>query len=382
MKRLDLYILKECLPTFFLSLAVFSFALMVQKLSEMFDLIVAKGVPALEVLRLLLLAYPALLSLVLPASLLIAVLLAMSRLSADSEVVVMRSLGVGLNRNLKPVLALSALVMLACLIITLWLGPLGRREFKLAVFGTLVGRLNISTQAGTFTEITPGMWLYAEKIDEDGKRMEGMFLHTGLGKLAGTVVTAREGSVEPADGGLELNLKGAEFHRVTADGSYTRTTAQSGRIFLPVGGRDAGEELSVREFSTAKIYSQAFEEGQWRAEMEFYRRITIPLSCLMLGALGGALGCHHFRTGNSRGFALSMVVLFLNYALFTLGDTLARRHVVPVAVAMWIPVAALAGLSWYAVAMKNSERELSFENAVARAAESVRKLFAPGGEEA
>lgn len=381
MKRLDLYILRECLPTFFLSLAIFSFALMIQKLSEMFDLVVAKGVPVLEVLRLLLLAYPALLALVLPASLLLAVLLAMSRLSADSEVVVMRSLGVGLRQNLKPVLALSAAVMVVCLIITLWLGPLGRREFKLAVFGTILGRLNISTEAGVFTEITPGMWLYAEKIDQEGKKMEGMFLHTGLGKLAGTVVTAREGSVEPADGGMELKLVSAEFHRIAPDGSYTRTTAQSGRIFLPVGGRDATEELSVREFPTGKIYSQAFIDGQWRAEMEFYRRFTVPISCLMLGALGGALGCHHFRTGNSRGFALSMVVLFLNYALFTLGDTLARRHVVPVAVAMWIPVTALAGLTWYAVSMKNSERELSFENAVAGAAERIRRFFAPEGAE-
>ena len=84
----DGYLFFECLPTLGLSLAVFSFALLMQNMFKLADLVLAKGVPALEVGRLLLLTLPALMPLLLPVSLLLAVLLAMGRLSADSEIMV------------------------------------------------------------------------------------------------------------------------------------------------------------------------------------------------------------------------------------------------------------------------------------------------------
>lgn len=377
MKRLDLYIFRECLPTFLLSLGVLSFLLLTQKLSDIFDLVIAKGVPAGEVLRLLAYSYPALLSLVLPVCLLLAVLLAMSRLCADSEVVVMRACGVSLLENLRPVFYLSTLIMLFCALNTLWLGPLGRREFKLAAMQTVVGRLNLSAQAQTFTELSSGVWLYAEKIDGDTNRMEGIFLHTEVGKLAGTVVTAKAGSVEPVQEGFALTLTDAQFHQPKEDGGYTRTLAAESRILIPIkSGLGEAEELTVREFDTGQLFAKAFVEDQWRAKMEFWRRITIPLSCLMLGLLGGALGNHHFRSGNGRGLSLCVAVLFINYALFTLGDTLARRQTLPTTLAMWTPVLGLTALTLYVVAVKSRERELGLENTVFALVSRLKALFA------
>jgi len=379
MKRLDLYILAECLPTFLLSLAVFSLVLLLQKIAEMFDLVAAKGVPVWEVAKMLLLLYPSLLSLVLPVSLLLAVLLAMGRLSADSEVVVMRACGVSLRQNLRPVFTLSALVMALCLVVTLWLAPAGRREFKRVILDTVVGRLNVSAQEGTFTELSPGVWLYAEKIAEEGGRMEGIFLHTEVGKLANTVVTAVRGSIGVGQGGFELNLEEAQFHQPKPDGSYTKTTARTSRIILPTNQPTGDpDDITARDFSTPDLYRMAFFEGWARGEMEFYRRFTVPVSCLMLGLLGGALGCHHFRAGNSRGLALCLVVLFLNYALFTLGDTLARRKTVSVAFSMWLPDMILGLMALYAIWMKNRERQFSLETALWSWFDRLKGFMAPG----
>lgn len=377
MKRLDLYIFRECLPTFFLSLAVFSFVMLVQKLADMFDLVVAKGVPVWEVLRLLGLIYPSLLSVVMPVSLLLAVLLAMGRLSSDSEMVVMRACGVSLFRNLRPIVALSAIVALLCLAITLWLGPAGRMEFKLAALHTIATRLNVSAEEKSFTELAPGVWLYANSIGEDGLSMEGMFLHTEVGKLAGTVVSARQGRISAVPGGFELSLTDAEFHQAREDGGYTKTTARSGKVFLPISTNvNEADELTVREATTSRLYQQAFSDKYRRAEMELYKRFTVPISCLMLGLLGGALGCHHFRSGNSRGMMLCLLVLFVNYSLFTVGDALANRNALPVPVAMWIPDAALAALAVWAVAQKNRERELSLETLLNAATLKLRTLMA------
>lgn len=373
MKRLDLYIFKECLPTFFLSLAVFSFVMLVQKLSDMFDLVVAKGVPLWEVLRLLGLVYPSLLSVVMPVSLLLAVLLAMGRLSSDSEMVVMRACGVSLLENLRPVIALSAIVTALCLVITLLVGPAGRREFKVQALNTVTSRLNISAEEKSFTELAPGVWLYADSIGEDGLTMEGMFLHTQAGKMAGTVVSAKRGVITVAPGGFDLTLTDAEFHQPREDGTYTKTTARAGRVFLPISSQvNEADELTVREATTGRLIEQAYGEKYFRAEIELYRRFTVPISCIMLGLLGGALGCHHFRSGNSRGMMLCLLVLFVNYALFTLGDALAKRKAMPVPIAMWLPDVALLLLAGWAVSRKNRERELSLETLLNAATVKIR----------
>jgi len=43
---LDRYLITECLPTLGLSLAVFTFVLLMQRLLRLSDLVVAKGVPS------------------------------------------------------------------------------------------------------------------------------------------------------------------------------------------------------------------------------------------------------------------------------------------------------------------------------------------------
>jgi len=59
-------------------------------------------VAVLEVLQLLALAFPGVLSLLFPASLLLAVLFAVGRLSADSEIVAMRLAALGSLRICGP----------------------------------------------------------------------------------------------------------------------------------------------------------------------------------------------------------------------------------------------------------------------------------------
>lgn len=376
MKRLDRYIFHECAPTFLLSMMVFSFILLMQRLAEMFDLVVAKGVPVWEVGRLLALIYPAILMVVMPASLLLAVLLAMGRLSSDSEVVVMRACGVSLVQNLRPIFVLASIVAAATMVVSVWLAPAGRREFKRAVLSTVVDRLNVSAEEGTFTELTNGVWLYAEKIDEDAGSMEGMFVYTDLGKFAGTVVTAKKGSISVAQGGFDLRLTDAEFHQAKGDGSYTRTTAAASRVLLPVPIQGSEvEDLTVREMPFSLLYAKAFGENYYNAEWEFHRRLAVPFSCIMLALLGGALGSHHFRSGNSSGVFMCLFVLFLNFLLMTLGDTLARRHSLPLAVSMWMPNFVLAVLAAWLIALRNREGSLSVEAYLVTGLSRLRGIF-------
>ncbi|MEE9517309.1 MAG: LptF/LptG family permease, partial [Candidatus Adiutricales bacterium] len=105
MKRIiPLYIIKEILPPFFVSLLVFNFIMILAKILELSELVIVKGVRLDTILRFLLYSLPFSLMVTIPLSTLLAVLLAFLRLTGDNEIAVIKSAGIGLYRLLPPVI--------------------------------------------------------------------------------------------------------------------------------------------------------------------------------------------------------------------------------------------------------------------------------------
>ena len=73
-------------------------------------MIIRRGLPASVVGELLLLTLPNIVVLTLPMSLLFGILIAVGRLSSDSELIAMRASGISLLALYRPILLLSALL--------------------------------------------------------------------------------------------------------------------------------------------------------------------------------------------------------------------------------------------------------------------------------
>jgi lipopolysaccharide export system permease protein len=371
---LDRYVISECLPTLGLSLSTFAFVLLMQRLLRLSDLVVAKGVPLIEVVRLLMLALPALLPLLLPVSLLLAVLLAMARLSADSEIIAMRACGVGLARNIRPVLALSSVVFVAAAVLSLWAQPVAARSFRSALYESIKSRLSVMTEEGVFTELSPGVTVYAERIDSDSGLLRNLFLHMESGSTRGAWIFAELGEIREVPAGLELVLSRGELHqRLGPDKPYRRLRFDTSRQVVPLPSATA-ESFEIEEASSRDLARKATSPPYDRAaRMELHRRLAIPASCLIFGVLGVSLGVHHARSGKSRGIVVCIVVLFAYYALLTAGKALGHKGALPPELAMWLPDLALGGFAAYAFVRKNREAPLPLEEALARAFRRARR---------
>jgi lipopolysaccharide export system permease protein len=367
---LDRYILTECAPTLGLSLAVFTFVLIMQRMLQLSDLVVAKGVPLLVVLRLLALALPAVLPLLLPLSLLLAVLLAMGRLSADGEVVAMRACGVSLARNLRPVALLSVAVLALTAAVSLWLQPLAAHSFEQAVFDAVRNRISATVHTGTFTDLTDGVTLYAEGLDERSGAMDNLFLFLDRGTTRGAWVLARKGIVREARGALELDLKGGEVHQYLGRGKpYRRLAFDAYRLRIPIP-TVAGEAPEAEEKPSLELLDRiARGQATRRERLELHRRLAIPLSCLVFGLLGASLGVHHTRAGRSRAITVCLAVVLLYYALMMGARAMALAGKGPLSpeAASWLPNVALGALAVYAYARKSREAPLPLEEALGRA---------------
>src|SRR5579863_8198322 len=91
---------------------LFTFVLFLQRVGKLFEILVRSSAPPATVAHLFVLAIPFTLSFTMPLGVLVGVLIALSRMSADGEIVAMRAAGVPSRKVIAPVLLFSFLATL------------------------------------------------------------------------------------------------------------------------------------------------------------------------------------------------------------------------------------------------------------------------------
>src|SRR5258708_6213125 len=127
---LDRYVALELWPPFTISVVVFTFFLVIDRVYQLTDLVIGKQVPVRLVLALLLYLLPPLLSLSLPIAVLMAVLIAGGRLSADLEVAALKASGVSPARLFRPLLAARGIARVFIPWLTLLVNPSAIAAFQ------------------------------------------------------------------------------------------------------------------------------------------------------------------------------------------------------------------------------------------------------------
>jgi lipopolysaccharide export LptBFGC system permease protein LptF len=148
---LDRYLARELVSPFAFSCTLFTLFLILDRIYNLTDLVITKGVPFHLVLSLLLLMLPAFLANALPMALLVAVVMAGGRLASDFEIVAFKASGVSVWRLFRPILAVSVLVALAAAGLTLALAPTANREFQRQLFRILQARAVSGLQERVFS---------------------------------------------------------------------------------------------------------------------------------------------------------------------------------------------------------------------------------------
>src|SRR4029079_1695787 len=128
MSILTRYILKELVTPTFLGLLFYTSIILMQRLFDMAAMIIRRSLDASVVGKLLLLSLPHIIVLTGPMSLLFAILIAIGRLSADSEIVAMRALGISTRTIYRPVFLFSFLMFLLTAYLINFVVPNGNRQ--------------------------------------------------------------------------------------------------------------------------------------------------------------------------------------------------------------------------------------------------------------
>ena len=112
-KIIDRYIFKELFEPFLFGLGAFTAILSASMIMfELVRAVVLKGMPLIVALQVFIYRLPGIVVYIFPMAMLLAALLAFSRLSGESDIIAFRASGISLYRLIIPVLVLGLLVSL------------------------------------------------------------------------------------------------------------------------------------------------------------------------------------------------------------------------------------------------------------------------------
>ena len=361
-RLLDRYVLREIVPPFLVGLLLVVFALLMNQVLLLAELLIEKGVPALEALRILALLLPSILVFALPMAVLMGVLGGLARLSSDSEIVALQSLGFGPRRLARPVLAFGLLGLLLTLPLSLVLAPRANSEWVRAMTASVLGRVQLKVRPLAFNQSLPGIVFFVRDAGPDD-RWRDVFAYLAGDPAEPRLVLARSGTIRlfPERRRAVLELADGVVYSGPPDEPEKDTVTTFARLeeeidvegLFPavssakrVREKDFGE--LVRGLADLESEPPARRDArQIRAHrIEIHKKFALSAAALVLAFLGLPLGLRAGRAGRTGGFAMGLGVILLYYALLTVGEKAAMDGRLPAFLAMWGPdiVLAAAGL--------------------------------------
>jgi LPS export ABC transporter permease LptG/LPS export ABC transporter permease LptF len=344
MRILDRYILRQMAWPFVLGLAVFTFLLIVPELMRYAEQYVAKGVSLWIVGRLVITLLPYSLALTIPMSLLLALLVAFGRLSADREFVALQACGVSLYRLFRPVVLAAVSSCLATAYVYMVLIPVGNQTFREITFNIVASSAENEVKPRVFFDGFPNIVVYARELPSSGG-WDGVFIADNRAGEGSSVYLARHGRavVNRTARTVEMVLEDWTQHEVDTTGEYRVFRGESLVLNLsPEGMFPAGavakglREMTVPELRERIASVRASGASPHEEIFELHKRFSIPAACLVFGLIGLALGATNRRDAKLASFVVGVAVIFAYYLLLWFGQSLVRGQRIPSPLAAWL----------------------------------------------
>lgn len=354
LRILDKYIFREVCKAFLFGICAFSAVFIGSgTLFKIAKYITDYGASLSAVIKVFVFGLPNVIMWTFPMSMLLATLLTFGRLSSSSEITAMKSCGIGFFRIAMPAILLGFLVSIVAILFNEHVVPWANTAYRNVVYYEIQGNSGAKSQDHIILkDIKDGQiqrLLYARRYDADSQTLQSITLQEfdGAGKVS---------HVENAEyaefTGKEWIMHNGMLYDIS-DGESEHTLRFNTQV-LPINAsprqivreQKDPEELTMKELKAQiRIMKTQYVDTN-KLETELYQRITVPMASLIFALIGVPLGLQPTRNSSSTGFAMSVIIIFVYYALMTMANAIGRSGALSPMLAVWIPniVGLIAGI--------------------------------------
>ena len=384
---LDRYVIREMLVPFFLVLLVLTFVLEIPVIIDQGEKLIAKGASFSVISQVLLLLVPQALGITIPMSLLIALLMALGRLSADREVVALQACGVSLLRLLRPIGAFAVAACAATMYVMIVAVPDANQAFRELTYRVVSSWTQGEIRPHIFFQDFPGMVVYVGDASPAGGWGEVFVADTSQPESP-RIYTAQHGEirVDSAKRTVQMVLARGQTHSIDPRTPERYEATQFDRVVLTLDpkvifkseavlkgepektiaelrqdmqnmGRDEQACIAAKQQTPERCATMYSTHNQ---QIYIQQKFSLPVACLVFALIALPLGVSTRKEGKLGSFVLGGAVVCLYYFVMSISGSLAKGHQVPATLAAWLPniVLGLIGGALFLRRMGTTDRQI------------------------
>ena len=358
---IDRWLLGQIIPP--MIFAISAFTVISLSVGVMFDLIrkiVEYGLPLIKALQALIYSLPSFLVLSFPMAVLLSTLLSYGKLSANSELLALRSLGIKTSRIIAPAIAVSIFMTGLTFYFNDNLVPTSNKLAESTLRSGIGSSVNQGKSKNNIifsrkgSRITP-----TNKPTKINTYLTHIFYASRFENNIMKEVTVLDFSRENIKQILTANS--AIFDKdnsswVFTNGSILSTNSNGqttnikfkqytypfieGPLDLAKVPKDASDMSLKEALEAERIYKKIGNLKEIRKiQVRIQEKFTLPCACLVFGLIGSSLGSkQNLRTSKSQGFGLSVILILLYYVFSFLSSSLGVKGILTPFISAWAPV--------------------------------------------
>lgn len=353
---MDWYLFKELLGPFLFGVGLFSsVGVTVGAVFELVRRVTESGLPFDMAMKIFLLKMPYFIVLSFPMSMLLATLMAYSRLSSDSELIALRSCGISIYRLVIPAVFLSLVVTGMTFAMNELIVPAANYEATITLDRALkrekppFQERNIfypefrKVDQGKGDESVLTRLFYAEQFD--GQRMKGLTILDRSQPDLNQIVSSESATWNPSKN--TWDFFNGTVYVIAPDGSYRNIVRfehqqlQLPRTPLDLAARvrDYGEMNIAQALEYLELIRMSGDDSKIRKlKVRIQEKFALPFVCIVFGTVGAALGSRPQRTGRATSFGISVLVIFTYYVFSFITSNMGVKAILTPAMAAWLPI--------------------------------------------
>ena len=372
LRILDRYVIRETLLPTMLALLVFTFLLQLRPVMEVAEKLLAKGVPGATIGHILFTLLPQALGITIPMAVLVGLLVALGRLSADRETVAAQACGISVFRLARPVMVVAVAAWAATSWVLIAWMPNANQTYREIVYEIVATRAENEVKPRVFFEDFPNLVLYVRDTAPEGRGWRDVFLADTRKPSQPEVFLADRGFLvlDREQRRVDLVLEDGARHSSPLDRPDRYEVQQFRRMTLsldpetvfPRTGLQRGEnEMTIADLRAEIVRREAQGVSSHNQVMTIQKKFSIPVACLVFALLGLGLGVSTRKDGKQSSFVVAIAVIFVYYIFMYTAEAMAKAMWIPAELAMWVPniVLGLAGLALLKWRAQFSERSFT-----------------------
>ena len=359
---MDRWLVGQILPP--MLFAISAFTVISLSVGVMFDLIrkiVEFGLPLLLAFKVLFYSLPGFLVLSFPMAVLLSTLLAYGKLSSNSELLALKSIGIKTSRIIAPAIAVSIFMTGLTFYFNDTLVPTsnklaestlrsgigssfssekGRDNIMFSRYGS---RINSSTNKPTKTNTFLTHIFYASWFENN--IMEGVTVLDFSREDIQQILKAKSAIFDKENSSWIFS--DGSLVSIDPNGQTTNIQFQKYRYPFVEGPLDLARvpkdatEMSLKQALEAeRIYKKTGNLKEVRRiQVRIQEKFTLPCACVVFGLIGSSLGSKsNLRSSKSQGFGLSVILILIYYVMSFVFSSFGVKGLFSPIIATWLPV--------------------------------------------